>query len=178
MNAEESELRERIKKLEAEKAELIKRITAVNGRLRYKKYEKKALEPFLQETRNVRIGPLKKKKSDLEFTISTEAYTPRQEKELLKEVKALEGELAKVVKIEKARRKDHFVSQDIADAEKEITVIEERLRGIREELKKLYEEAKGLYELNKKEMKIHSFKGGMPTLEDVGIIVEGKPNQQ
>lgn len=124
--------------LEAKKAELIGRIQKAYRKIRYKKYEQQTLEPFLKETEAVQIAPLRKRKRALEFKISTAAYTPKMEREILKQMREIDAELDKVKEVEKARRKAKYVVQDIADAENEIKKIEEELKVIREELKKHY----------------------------------------
>ena len=47
------ELESKIKELEDKKSKLISEIKKNYGRIRYKKYEEKALEPFLKETERV-----------------------------------------------------------------------------------------------------------------------------
>lgn len=140
---EEDALKAKIDELEKKKSELIERIKALNRRIRYKKYEQKALEPFLEQTKDVQVAPLRKQKRALDFRISTAAYTPKMEKDLLKQLKKVDEELDKVKEVERARRKIKYVLQDITDGETEITKIETELKVIRDELKKLYDEMKG-----------------------------------
>ena len=142
--ATEDELRIKIEELEKSKSELIERIQQLNRRIRYKKYEQKALLPFLEQTKDVRIIPFRKQKRALEFRISTAAYTPRMEKELLKELKKVDDQLDKVKEVERARRKQVYVEKDILEGETEIGTIEVQLKTIREELKKLYDDLKGV----------------------------------
>jgi uncharacterized coiled-coil DUF342 family protein len=139
---EEDTLKAKIDELEKKKSELIERIKNLNRRIRYKKYEQKALEPFLEQTKDVLIAPLRKQKRALDFRISTAAYTPKMEKELIKQLKKVDEQLDKVKEVERARRKIKYVEQDIADGEAEIVKIETELKTIREELKKLYDEMK------------------------------------
>jgi uncharacterized coiled-coil DUF342 family protein len=140
---EEEQLKTRIEELEKKKAELIERIKQLNRRIRYKKYEQKALQPFLEQTKDVQVAPFRKQKRALEFRISTSAYTPKMEKELIKQLKKIDDELDKVKEVERARRKIKYVDQDITDGESEITTIETELKTIRDELKKLYDDMKG-----------------------------------
>jgi uncharacterized coiled-coil DUF342 family protein len=142
--ATEDELHTKIEELEKRKSELIERIKQLNRRIRYKKYEQKALIPFLEQTREVQIIPFRKQKRALEFRISTAAYTPRMEKELLKELKKVDEQLDKVKEVERARRKQVYVEKDILEGETEIGTIEVQLKAIREELKKLYDDLKGM----------------------------------
>lgn len=137
-------MKARIDELEGKKTELIERIKALNRRIRYKKYEQKALQPFLEQTKDVQIAPFRKRKRALEFKISTAAFTPRMEKELIKQLKKVDEKLDEVKEVEKARRKIKYVEQDIKDGEGEIVTIEAELKTIRDELKTLYDENKAL----------------------------------
>ncbi len=141
---EEEQLKAKIDELEKQKAELIERIKALNRRIRYKKFEQKALQPFLEQTKDVQIAPFRKQKRALEFRISTAAYTPKMEKELIKQLKKVDEQLDKVKEVERARRKIKYVEQDITDGESEIGKIEVELKVIRDELKKLYDEMKSI----------------------------------
>jgi predicted nucleic acid-binding Zn-ribbon protein len=137
--AGEEEIRAKIEELEKRKAELIEKIKKINRRLRYKKYEQKALEPFLEQTKTVVVEPYRRKKRILEFKISTQAYTPKLEKEWLKEVKKVDKKLDELKEVERARRKKRYIEKDIAEAEKEVEKIETELKSLREDLKKLYD---------------------------------------
>lgn len=155
-----------IKTLEAKKAELLEKIKKLNSRLRYKQYEQKALEPFLEQTKDVKIGPLRKQLRQLEFRISTQAYTPKIEKEMVKQVKKLEAELAKVSEVERARRKKHLVDRDIEEVKKEIASIEPELKKIREELKEYYNNMRAAKKQAAKGIK----NDHMVTLEDIVVF--------
>jgi len=134
----------KIDELEKKKAELIERIKKLNRRIRYKKYEQKALQPFLEQTKDVKIAPHRKMKRSLEFKISTAAFTPRMEKELIKQLRKVDEKLGEVKEVERARRKIKYVEQDIKEGEEEISTIEVELKAIREELKQLYDENKAM----------------------------------
>ena len=147
----EEELKTRIDELEGKKGELIDRIKALNRRIRYKKYEQKALQPFLEQTKDVQVAPWRKQKRALEFKISTAAYTPAMERELIKKMRKVDEKLDEVREVERARRKIRYVEKDITDGEKEITDIEVDLKEIREQLKKLYDEYKSIRAAARKE---------------------------
>jgi uncharacterized coiled-coil DUF342 family protein len=147
----EDEVKARIDELEGKKNELIERIKQLNRRIRYKKYEQKALQPFLEQTKDVQVAPFRKRKRALEFKISTAAYTPRMEKELIKQLKKVDEKLDEVREVERARRKIRYVEQDIQDGESEIGTIEVELKTIRDELRKLYEENKAIRAAARKE---------------------------
>jgi uncharacterized coiled-coil DUF342 family protein len=140
---DEETLKTKIEELEKNKTEFIERIKQLNRRIRYKKYEQKALGPFLEQTKDVQIAPYRKQKRALEFRIATAAYTPKMEKELIKHLKKIDEQLDKVKEVERARRKIKYVEQDILDGETEIGRIEVELKTIRDELRKLYDEMKG-----------------------------------
>jgi uncharacterized coiled-coil DUF342 family protein len=139
---DEETLRAKIEELEKKKSELIDRIKQLNRRIRYKEYEEKALRPFLEQTKDVQIAPYRKQKRALEFKIATAAYTPKMEKELIKQLKKIDEQLDKYKEVERARRKIRYVEQDITDGKTEITQIETELKVIRDELRKLYDEMK------------------------------------
>ncbi len=137
--ANEDEIRAKIEELEKRKSELIEKIKKINRRLRYKNYEKKALEPFLEKTKEVIVEPVRRKKRILEFKIATQAYTPKLEKEWLKEVKKVDKRLDELKEVEKARRKKRYIERDIEEAENAVVQIETELKGLRDDLKKLYD---------------------------------------
>lgn len=136
------ELKNKITNLEKKKEALIEKIKKINKRLRYKKYEQKALEPFLEKTKDIRVEQFRRQKRVLEFKIATQAYTPRIEREWVKEVKKIDKKLDEVREIERARKKIRYITQDIEDGEKEIKKIEEDLNVFRDDLKKLYSDMK------------------------------------
>ncbi|MDD5022564.1 MAG: hypothetical protein PHU63_00135 [Candidatus ainarchaeum sp.] len=136
------ELKENIRKLEETKRKKISEIRKLNERKRYKSYEQRALEPFVEKTNNVRIGPLKKQMKSLEFRIATQAYTPKKERDILKELKKLEADYSKVREIERARRKLKLVTDDITLIDKDIERIEGDLKVIRDQLNEFYKKQK------------------------------------
>jgi uncharacterized coiled-coil DUF342 family protein len=147
----EEALKTQIDELESKKGELIDPIKALNRRIRYKKYEQKALQPFLDQTKDVQVAPWRKQKRALEFRISTAAYTPAMERELIKKMRKVDEKLEEVREVERARRKIRYVEKDIVDGEKEITEIEVGLKDIREQLKRLYDEYKDIRAAARKE---------------------------
>ncbi len=162
----EEEIKARIDQLEQEKAQLIERIKELNRRLKYKQYEQKALKPFVEQTKDINLEPYKRQKRALEFKISTSAYTPAMERQMLKRLREVEKKLKEYEEVDRARRKLRYVEKDIEEAQKEISEIEEKLKGIREELKKLY----GEYREAKKASKAKEF----VSLEDIALIENGK----
>jgi uncharacterized coiled-coil DUF342 family protein len=173
------EIEKQIKGLENSKIELIGRIRFLTRRVRLKKYEQKALVPYLEQTRDVQIRPLRKKRNRIEFMIATAAYTPRLEKQWLKEVRKLDEQLAKVREIEKARRKKILVDQDIVEGEKEIDEIDSGLKNTREKLRKLYDEAKSArMAVKRSTMAAQIAEEDMVALGDLAIIDKRDPKNK
>ncbi|MFP3949773.1 MAG: hypothetical protein ACLFUZ_01630 [Candidatus Micrarchaeia archaeon] len=164
------EVEQRIEELENKKSKLISEIKKNYGRIRYKKYEEKALEPFLKETQDVMVGPVRKKLRRLEFKIATQAYTPQIERQLVKEVKKVEDKLKELRAVEKARRKKKLVKQDIEDAENRISEIEGELKGMRAELKELYGKRKALRSGKKHGIVFGEKPDEMVSMEDIVVL--------
>lgn len=170
----ETEIEEKVSQLEKRKEELINFIRRLNGRVRYKKYERDALQPFLDQTKDVQVIPLRKRKNALEFQIATQAYTPKIEKDLLKQMKKIDEGLEKVREVEKARRKRRFIEEDLKQAEQDILKIEEELKKIREELKGFYSDMKMFKSAGKKGVRIGPFEDNLVTLGDLVIMEDNK----
>ncbi len=164
------EVEQRIEELENKKSKLISEIKKNYGRIRYKKYEEKALEPFLKETQDVMVGPVRKKLRRLEFKIATQAYTPQIERQLVKEVKKVEDKLKELRAVEKARRKKKLVKQDIEEAENRISEIEEELKGMRAELRELYGKRKALRSGKKHGIVFGEKPDDMVSMEDIVVL--------
>lgn len=171
---EAGELKDRINELEKRKAQLIDEVRSLSGRLRYKEYEKKALQPFLDQTKDVKVGQLRKETNALEFKISTQAFTPKHEREWLKRLRVLEAELAKVREVERARHKSRLIEHDIEEAQKEISRVEQELKKVREELKRLYDDAHLVAFASQKGVKIGVREDELVSLKELGVIVEDK----
>jgi len=137
-------INQEIKTLEDTKVEMIDRVRYLMRRIRFKKFEQKALEPYLEETRDVQIAPLRKRRNKMEFMIATAAYTPKIEREWLKEVRKLDEALEKVKEVERARRKIRFVEDDIKQGEQEVVDLENKIRDSKDKLRRLYDEAKSV----------------------------------
>jgi len=166
------EVESQIKDLEQKKSALIEEIKKNYGRIRYKKYEEKALDPFLKETENVMVGPVRKRLRQLEFRISTQALTPQMERQMIKEVKKVEEELKGLRQVERARRKKKLVQQDIIDAENRIKEIEAELKKIRETLKELYGKARTLKSAAKRGITFGEKHDNLVSMGDIVIIEE------
>jgi len=137
-----NEIIAQLQQLEEKKKVLIEEAKRINRRLHYKEVELKAILPFVKSTEGVRTGPVRATLRKLEFKISTQAFTPKKEREILKEVKGLEKDLEQVLKIEKARRKKDLVEKDIKEltarrdeVDKELSDLRQGISDLREKMK-------------------------------------------
>jgi len=125
--------------LEKEKAGLVEKLKEVDRRYRYKMYESKALREMLEKKRKeVTLPPasdIRKRVRRLEFIISTEARTLKQERELVKEVRRWEKKLDEAINIERMERKLRFIGEDIKSAEMQVAQLEKRIDEIRKALR-------------------------------------------
>ena len=128
--------------MENEKNKLIEEAKKINKRLHYKSLELKALQPFIVENKNIRAGPYRKELRMLEFKVSTQAYTPKIERELLKKIKEVKKHLDETMRVEQARKKAMLVEKDIFEINKKKEEIDKKLSEIREEMNLLREKIK------------------------------------
>lgn len=169
-----NELEAQIKELEDKKSGLIEEIKKNYGRIRYKKYEEKSIDPFLKETEHIMVGPVRKRLRQMEFRISTQAYTPQIERQMIKDVRKAEEELKSLRQVERARRKKKLIAMDIEEAENRIKAIEEELKKIRETLKDLYGKARTAKSAQKQGVTFGEKHDHMVSMGDIVVIEEEK----
>ncbi|MFA5381628.1 MAG: hypothetical protein WC356_00550 [Candidatus Micrarchaeia archaeon] len=176
---EGQDLRQRIQEVEKEKNEFIEEAKKINKRLHYKSLELKALQPFIKENPNIRIGPYKKELRELEFRVSTQAFTPKIEKALLKQIKEVKKKHDEALVVENARRKARLVEEDITqitkrkeELDKKLSELREEINDIREKIKKRKEE-KTQKTPYKKEAKVFPTQEKYLNLEEI-VEFEGK----
>lgn len=167
----EQDIKNCIETLKAEKHKLIKIIKNLEERIRYKEYEQKALEPFLEQTKNIKITPLRKLLNQLEFKISTQAYTPKIEKDLIKEVKHIEKELSKTTHIEKSRKRMEVIKNEIKEDKERVENAKKEFNRIQEELNINY---KRLHDAKKEQKRIDSH---FITLEEAALFNKEEKTQ-
>jgi len=125
--------------LEAMKTKLIEEAKIIYRKLDYKKFEKTALEPFVKEIKDmVDTRRLRREKRDLEFKISTQAFTSKTEKAIVKQIKIVDDQLKKLVKKEKILRKYRLVGGDIEELTKQAEAKEVEIKEIKKQLKEIY----------------------------------------
>ena len=133
----------KITELEKQKNELIAKIKEVNGKIRFKERQ---LGSFGAQSggegNTASAGRLRRELERAEFGIATAAYTAKMEKEMIKQVKEIEGQLKGAVEQEKKRRKLFYIQQDLEAAKALQGQIDEQLKKIRGELDSAYESAR------------------------------------
>ena len=144
--------------LEKEKADLLERLKEADRRYRYKVYEAKALSEMLDKRKKENPLPpareIRKNIHRLEFIISTEARTLKQERELVKEVRNWEKKLQGAIEVERMERKLVFINDDIKRAEQQVKEFETRMNELRA---KVHEKQSAEHE-SKKERKLLDLK--------------------
>ncbi len=132
----QKELAKEIEEERRKKGAIINDVRRMKRKLAYKVAEKEATAKLVAQgkksTKN--IGYLRRRKENLEFRISTEAYTLEAERELIRKKSAIDAELDEAIKSYRMRRKSEFIDGDIAGLNK---TIEERSKALDEIEKKL-----------------------------------------
>ncbi|MCL5428060.1 MAG: hypothetical protein M1321_02660 [Candidatus Marsarchaeota archaeon] len=115
-------------------------------RLAYKQAEKEATARLVAEGKKTtkNIGYLRRRKENLEFRISTEAYTLDAERELIRKKSKIDEELNEAIQSYRMRRKAEFVEGDIAELTKGLEESSKSLEGIEKSLDSLYGELRKL----------------------------------
>lgn len=117
----------------------------MRNKLRYKENEHETLAKLLSMSHdNKNVGRLRRMKESLEFRIATEASTLNAEKELIKKLTSINGELEDALKIYRFRRKAELVAKDIEDLKKRFEVYREQIREDDKRLDGLYASLKAL----------------------------------
>ena len=116
----------------------------MRNKLRYKENEHETLAKLLSMSHdNKNVGRLRRMKESLEFRIATEASTLNAEKELIKKLTSINGELEDALKIYRFRRKAELVAKDIEDLKKRFEVYREQIREDDKRLDGLYASLQG-----------------------------------
>ncbi len=120
-NPQAAQLKKDIDDLRKERSKLITRIKENRRRLGYKEAESTAIERLLTMRKNEdkdgakrrRIGYLKRMKAKLEFRISTEASSLTQEKDIIRKINEINGELGEALASARLESKTEFIKKDI-----------------------------------------------------------------
>ncbi len=138
----QKELAKEIEEQRRRKGVLITDVRRMKRRLAYKLAEKEAAAKMVVEGRKStkNIGYLRRRKENLEFRISTEAYTLEAEKDLIRKKAKIEEELNDAIQSYRMKRKAEFVDGDIAELTKGIDGANKALATIESSLDILYGE--------------------------------------
>ena len=130
--------------LEAMKTKLIEEARVIYRKLDYKKFEKNALTPYVKEMKDaVDTRRLRRIKRELEFKISTQAFTAKTEKAIIKQIKSVDAKLKKLIRKERILRKYNLVIKDIEELTREAENKEKEIKEIKQKLKEIYSKNKG-----------------------------------
>ncbi len=136
----ESELKKRIDELEKQKLSLIEKAKELDGTLRYKGYEAKALREVLSNERGNEYRMLKRRLDELEFQIATESLNLQSERKMMKEIRETQKQLERATEVEKKRRKLFLVEGDLKQLAEERTRVENEIQRVKNEIKSLKDE--------------------------------------
>jgi chromosome segregation ATPase len=107
-------------------------------------YEAKALGEMLEKKKKEAPLPpareIRKNIHRLEFIISTEARTLKQERELVKEVRVWERKLDGAVELERMERRLVFINEDMQRAEQQVKELETRMNELRTQVHEKHSE--------------------------------------
>jgi hypothetical protein len=138
-------IREQINAERKKRMDLIGQLSALRNKLRYKENEHEALAKLLSMSHEGHnVGRLRRMKESLEFRIATEAATLNAEKELIKKLTVINGDLEDALKIYRFKRKSELVAKDIEDLKKRFEVYREQIREDDKRLDGLYASLKAL----------------------------------
>lgn len=92
--------------------------------------EKSAIAQLAQisHTKTKDIGFLRRKKEQLEFRISTEAFSLEAEKELIRKKATIEKELNEALASYRLKKKEEFLNKDIESLGKRVADLEVRIK--------------------------------------------------
>ncbi len=138
----QKELAKGIEEQRRKKGALIADVRRMKRRLAYKMAEKEATAKMVAQGRKStkNIGYLRRRKENLEFRISTEAYTLEAEKDLIRKKSKIDEELNEAIQSYRMRRKAEFVEGDITELTKGIEEANKSLEEIEKTLDLLYGE--------------------------------------
>ncbi|MEM2962889.1 MAG: hypothetical protein QXN01_00105 [Candidatus Anstonellales archaeon] len=135
---DEHELKERINVLLKEKATLSRIIKKITHKISEQTQLSAQLKKLFEGKEN--IPPTKhlyRIRNQIEFKISTEAYTPKIERALISELNAVDRAISESKRIEWIKRKHNQLLHNIEDAIKKKRAAEDKLSSIKEEIHSL-----------------------------------------
>lgn len=137
---EQANPQKKLEELEAKKRELIEKIRGANTQLRQKREEIIKLVPALRGKAWVSGKKTRTEVDDIEFEIATRAYTPAQERLMLKRLKKAQEEMDQAIKLDGVRDKVEVARKELEGFEKARNDIATELDKTRAELDTVYKE--------------------------------------
>ncbi len=142
-NSEAVSIKNQIDELRKQRDVLINEIKDYRRKLEYKQAENVAILKFIDvEKDNVdlkKIGYLRKQKNRLEFKLSTEArMTLNDEKDIIRKIGELDGQLAGLLKFAKLERKIGYIKDDINSYTEKLNETDKKIRELDVKLDDLY----------------------------------------
>lgn len=130
--------KQKLEALEAKKRELIDKIRNVNSSMRAKRDDVVKLVPSLRGRAWLHGERTKTAVDSIEFEISTSAYTPAQERLMLKRLKKAQGEMDEALKLEGVRGKVEAARKEMGELAAQRDAIDLELRTVRADLETTY----------------------------------------
>ncbi len=186
VNAAEAKKQEPVDELEAAKrrrGEFLDSIRRYKRKLAYKLEEQEAIKKLadMSKKNTKNIGYLRRRKENIEFRISTEAYTLDEERELIRRKNEVDAELEEAIKSYRLRRKQEYIVSDIAELTKRIAEAEAALGEAEKKLSEIYASyrKKQDWEPRRKEERKHTEpRHDEISLADMAIIKDRKEEKE
>lgn len=131
--------------VEKRKEELFERLNRIIALLKLKRAEENDLRAEFERKAaeaGFNVRELRREHKRLEFRIATEATTLDKERAMMKEMRALEKQLAKASEVEKVDRALRLVLGDIRAAETEIDQVKRDIDAAKSEIRAVREDAR------------------------------------
>jgi uncharacterized coiled-coil DUF342 family protein len=145
------EIKARIDALLAKRHELVQKAKKTNSAFLDALQARGALSGFLKGKNLPSAGRLYRLRNKIEFRISTEAYTPKLEKEFIEQLQKVEKELEGAKKGEWLKRKFQQAQEKFASVSKEKAGLDGELAKIRGELDELFKKYRAMQKAKRRE---------------------------
>ena len=178
-------LKKQIEEERKKRFEIIRDVKFARNRLAYKIADKAAISQLsdISRTGTKSIGFLRRRKEQLEFRISTEAFTLDEERELIRKKGEIEAELAQALKSFRLRKKLEFINGDIESLTKRIDESEKKIKESDKRLDELYSRLREMTGEARRRLKPEKkardqAKPREVSLADIAVIKERKEDKQ
>ncbi len=164
-------IKDELNKLEKEKSKLLDEVKRINKKIKYKELELKALTPIVEQYKEVNIDPIRRRLNAIEFKISTQALTPKKERELVKRAKELRKQYNELMKIVRVKKRKSLIEKDLEELNKRRDEIDAQLKELRERIKQLVNDLKEAKKKQRSRGGKPGKKPGLPTsLDDMYYV--------